>query len=42
MDSWEKFDEILLPKKSFFYSNLNKEGITNIDYKGEKKNVEKL
>ena len=25
MDSWERFDEILLPGKEVFYSNLNME-----------------
>ena len=32
MDSWERFDETSLPDKEAFYSNLNMEGITNIDY----------
>ena len=33
MDSWEIFDETSLPDKEAFYSNLNMEGITDIDYR---------
>ena len=33
MDSWEKFSEISLPSKEDFYSNLNMEGISNVDYR---------
>ena len=32
MDSWEKFSEISLPSKKDFYSNLNMEDISDIDY----------
>ena len=32
MDSWERFDEILLPDKEGFYSELNLEDITDKDY----------
>ena len=32
MDSWKRFEEELLPDKESFYSELNKEGITNEDY----------
>ena len=32
MDEREKFNETSLPEKEEFYSNLNKEGITNVDY----------
>ena len=32
MDSWEKFDENLLPDKTAFYSELNLEDITDKDY----------
>ena len=32
MDSQEKFSEISLPNKESFYSELNKEGITDEDY----------
>ena len=33
MDSWERFDETSLPDKEAFYSNLNMENITDIDYR---------
>ena len=33
MDSWEKFSEISLPSKKYFYSNLNMEDISDIDYR---------
>ena len=33
MDSWERFDETLLPEKEDFNSNLNMEDITDVDYK---------
>ena len=29
MDDWEKFNETILPEKEDFYSNLNKEDITD-------------
>ena len=32
MDEWEKFNEDKLPDKELFYSDLNKEHITNEDY----------
>ena len=32
MDSWEKFDETVLPPKNDFYSNLNLEVISDEDY----------
>ena len=32
MDNWEKFDEITLPPKESFYSNLNIEDISDEDY----------
>ena len=32
MDSWKKFDEITLPPKEAFYSNLNLEDISDEDY----------
>ena len=37
MDSWEKFNEALLPDKESFYSKLNKEGITDEDYEDAQK-----
>ena len=33
MDSWQRFDETLLPDKEAFYSNLNMEDITDVDYR---------
>ena len=33
MDSCKRFDETLLPDKDPFYSNLNLESITDIDYR---------
>ena len=32
MDSWERFKEESLPDKEYFYSELNKEHITDEDY----------
>ena len=32
MDEWEKFNEIALPEKEEFYSNLSMEDITGADY----------
>ena len=32
MDDWEKFNETSLPEKEDFYSHLNMEGITDVDY----------
>ena len=37
MDSWERFNETLLPSKESFYSELNLEGITNEDHNHPKK-----
>ena len=33
MDSWQRFDEKSLPDKEAFYSNLNMEDITDVDYR---------
>ena len=33
MDSWERFSETSLPSKEDFYSNLNMEDISDIDYR---------
>ena len=33
MDTWERFNEKLLPSKKDFYSNLNMEDINDIDYR---------
>ena len=35
MNSWEQFDEIKLPRKEDFYSQLYEEGITDKDYARE-------
>ena len=32
MDGWEKFNETSLPEKEDFYSHLNMEDITDVDY----------
>ena len=32
MDEWKKFIEASLPEKEEFYSNLNMEDITDVDY----------
>ena len=37
MDSWERFDATSLPNKESFYSFLNMEDITDVDYKHAKK-----
>ena len=37
MVSWERFDETSLPNKEHFYSCLNMEDITDIDYKHAKR-----
>ena len=42
MDSWERFDEISLPNKEAFYSNLNMDDITDIDYSQANKVFKKL
>ena len=33
IDNWERFNETSLPNKKAFYSNLNMEDITNVDYR---------
>ena len=42
MDSWKRFDETLLPIKGDFYSSLNMEGITDVDYRHAKKYIKNL
>ena len=37
MDSWERFNETSLRDKEAFYSNLNMEDITDVDYRHEKR-----
>ena len=36
MDSWKRFDETSLPNNENFYSSLNMEGITEVDYRHAK------
>ena len=36
IDSWQRFDETLLLDKEAFYSNLNMEDITDVDYRHRK------
>ena len=42
MDNWERFNEILLPNKEAFYSNLNMERITDTDYRHANKVFKEL
>ena len=42
MDSWQRFDETSLPDKEAFYSNLNMDDITDVDYRHGKKVFEYL
>ena len=37
MDSWERFDETLLPDKEAFYNSLNMEDIMDVDYRNAKR-----
>ena len=37
MGGWEKFNETSLPKREEFYSNLNMEDITDLDYNHAKR-----
>ena len=37
MDSWERFYETSLPDKKEFYSSLDMENITDVDYRHAKK-----
>ena len=37
MDTWERFNETLLPDKEAFYSNLKSEDITDVDYRHAKR-----
>ena len=37
MDNWEKFNETSLPEKEGFYSYMNIEDITDVDYTHEKR-----
>ena len=37
INSWERFDETLLPDKEAFYDNLNIQNITDVDYRHAKR-----
>ena len=37
MNSWERFDEIFLPDKEAFYSELNMEDISDVDFRHVKR-----
>ena len=37
IDSWERFDKTSLPNKEVFYSSLNMEVVTNVDYRHPKR-----
>ena len=37
MDSWERFNQTPLPDKGAFYSNINMEDITDVDYRRAKR-----
>ena len=42
MDSWERFDETSLLDKEAFYSSLNMQNITDVDYRYAKRVFKKL
>ena len=42
MDDWKKFNETSLPDSKEFYSNLNMEDITDLDYNHVKRICEYL
>ena len=42
IDSWERFDETSLPDKEAFYSSLNMESITSVDYRHAKRVYKKF
>ena len=37
MEIWGRSDEALLPKRKDFYSSLNKENVTRVDYRHAKR-----
>ena len=41
-DEWEKFNEMLLPRKDYFNGNLNMEDITDPDYMHAKRVCKRL
>ena len=42
MDDWNRFDEEKLPDKDYFYSSLNMQEISEIDYRHAKKVFDKF
>ena len=42
MDSWERFDEVLLPNTEDCHNSLNMEGITDVDYRHGKNFLKNL
>ena len=42
MDYWENLNETSLPEKEDFYSQLNREDITDVDYEHAKKFIKFL
>ena len=42
MDDWRKFNETSLPEKEDFYSDLNMEDITDVDYEHAKRVCKEL
>ena len=42
MDTWERFDEELLPDKKAFYSSLDIKGITDVHYRHAKRVYKEL
>ena len=42
MDNWKKFNETLLPNKETFYSSLNMENITDVNYRHAKRIFKKF
>ena len=42
INRWERFDKTLLPNKEDFYSSLNMEGITDVDYRYAKKSAQRI
>ena len=37
MESWERFDETIMPNKKVLYNSLNMNGVINVDYRHAKR-----
>ena len=37
MESWERFDETIMPNKKVLYNSLNMHGVINVDYRHAKR-----